>query len=181
MSNEVAERYAEALFELAVESNALREKKEDAETLLQILEDNPELSELFRAVKISRQEKKDLIEQIFGNSFEREQLNFLKLLVDKDRTDSLKDILKLLVSKANEELGIQTAVVYSVRKLPEEDLDRIRKALEKKTGKEVVLKNEIDERLIAGIKVVVGSTVTDVSMKRRLETMREALLKGGQV
>ena len=52
--------------------------------------------------------------------------------------------------------------------------------LEKQTGKKVVLKNKIDTSLIAGIKVRVGSRVTDVSMKSRIENMKEALLKGGR-
>ena len=50
---------------------------------------------------------------------------------------------------------------------------------EKKTGKQIKLINRIDESLIAGIKVTAGTTVTDVSVARQIEEMKETLLKGG--
>ncbi len=181
MSSEAAERYAQAMFELALEEKTVKEKKEQAEKLLLVLEDNPELAGFFRAVKIRKDEKKKLITDAFSQSFDADFVNFMKILIDKGRIESLKEILEVLISKANEALGIQSATVYSVRQLPDEDLERIRTALEKKTGKQIILKNQIDERLLAGIKVVVGNNVTDVSMKRRLDGMKEALLKGGQV
>ena len=181
MSSEVAERYGQALFELALEENAVSEKKQEAETLLHILDENPELAGFFRAVKVQKEEKKNLIDDVFSASFDKDIVNFMKLLIDKGRMEYLKEMLGYFVAKANEELGIQTATVYSVRKLPEEDLERIKKALEIKTGKKITITNQIDERLIAGIKVVTGNNITDVSMKNRLEGMKQALLKGGQV
>ena len=53
-------------------------------------------------------------------------------------------------------------------------------ACKKKSGKKINLENRIDPELIAGIKVTVGSTVTDVTMKNRIESLKEELLKGGQ-
>ena len=181
MSSEVAERYAEALFELACESNAAEEKKRQAESLLQILEANPELTGFFGAVKVTRAEKKDMITRVFSDSFDPDLVNFMKLLIDKGRMNSIGEIIRTLIAKLNEELGIRTATVYSARPLPETEMARIQNALEKKSGKKIELTNMIDERLIAGIKVVMGNSVTDVTMKSRLEGMKEALLRGGQV
>ena len=73
-----------------------------------------------------------------------------------------------------------TTLVESARELKAEDLERIRKALEKKTGRTISLRTKINPDLIAGIKVTVGSNVTDVTMKTKIEAMKEALLKGGQ-
>ena len=58
-------------------------------------------------------------------------------------------------------------------------MTRIREALETKTGHKVYLVNRIDKSLIAGIKVITGNTVTDVTVARKIEGMKEALLKGG--
>lgn len=178
--NEIAERYAEALFLVATENNTVKEKKEEAETLLHVLEVCPELSSFFHAVKITKEEKKTFIGTVFQDYFDKDTVNFLKLLIDKGRIHSLKDILKTVIQKANEDLGIQEATVYSARKLKDEDIERIKQALEVKTKKEVVVKNHIDESLIAGIKVVVGNNVTDVTMKHKLEELKASLLKGGQ-
>jgi len=107
-------------------------------------------------------------------------IRFLKLLVDKRRMINLREILMQYDRLANEKLGIETAVVSSARKLSDEDMERIQAALEKKTGKKIVLRNHVDESLIAGIKVTVGNNVTDVTVKSQIEDMRSALLKGGQ-
>ena len=59
-------------------------------------------------------------------------------------------------------------------------MEQIRTALEKKMGRTVILTNRTDPSLIAGIKVTVGNRVTDITMATKIETMRNALLKGGQ-
>ena len=178
MANDVAGRYAEALFQLSKENDQVAERKEEAEVILAEFQANPELAWFFRAVQISRDEKKELIGRCF-ESFLPETVNFLKLLVDKDRMYYLRPILEEFIRRSDEELGIETAVVSSARKLDESQLAKIRAALEKKTGKQVKLINRIDESLIAGIKVTAGTTVTDVSVARQIEEMKESLLKGG--
>ena len=69
--------------------------------------------------------------------------------------------------------------MWSARKLSEEDLAKLKSALEKKYDCQVILSNKIDKSVIAGIKVVVGNSVTDVTVKDRLEKMKGMLLKGG--
>lgn len=180
MNNEIAERYGQGLFELAVEENTVKEKKDQIEKILSLMDENPDISLFFRAVKISKEEKKKFIDDTFGKIADRDVANFMKLIIDKGRAFWMKDILKEYVSLANEELGIVTGTVVSARPLSEEDLNRITKALENDSDKTVILKNHIDPSVIAGIKVIVGSRVTDITMKTKIEDMREALLKGGQ-
>ena len=179
MLNEIAQRYGEALFSLAKEENEVVEKKAEAEALLQLLEENPEVIHFFRAVKITKNEKKEFINRVFTDSLDQDFLNFLKLLIDKGRMTSVQDILKSFIHKSNEFLNIEEAIVYSARELKLEDLERIKKALEVKTKKTILVKNRIDTSLLAGIKVVVGNNVTDVSMKYKIDKMKEALMKGG--
>ena len=178
MANEIAGRYAEALFQLSVEEHLLEERKAEAEVILEQVEKFPELAGFFRAVRITDDEKKEALDHIFAE-FDPETRNFLKLLVDKDRMYCLKDILKEFLARADQKLGIEGATVASARPLSEEQLARIKAALEKKTGKQIRLVNRIDESLIARIKVTSGTTVTDVSVARQIEDMKETLLKGG--
>ncbi len=178
MSSEIAGRYSQAVFEIAQENGTIEELKEQAKVIQAVLAENPILHEFFRAVKITKEEKKNMIEECFGK-LNRNVVNFMKLLVDKDRMYYLEEILEEVIALSNKALGIELAVVYSVRKLPQEDLDRIQAALQTKLGGKVLIENKIDESLIAGIKVVVGSTVTDVSMANSIETMKKQLLKKG--
>lgn len=180
MASEVAERYAEGLFSLALEDHTAASKKQQAEELSEVLAESDDLLLFLRAVKITPEEKKKAIDEMFSTSLDHDFVSFLKLLVDKDRTYYLKEILNCFIDRCDEHLGIQKAEVLSARPLCEEDMKRIAAVLEKQTGKKIVLKNKIDTSLIAGIKVRVGSRVTDVSMKSRIENMKEALLKGGR-
>ena len=180
MANEVAERYAQGLFELAWENDTAESKKEQAEGLLQTIGSTPELNVFLRAVKITKDEKKSFIESAFADALDIDMIHFIKLLIDKGRIYYLRDILEEFVRLANERLGIENAVVWSARPLKEADLKRLLEALEKKSGKKVNLENRIDPELIAGIKVTIGSNVTDVTMRNRIESLKEELLKGGQ-
>ena len=181
MINAVAENYGGAMFSLAREDNAVREIKEEAEHLLNVLDTYPELMEFFNAIKVTGQEKKDLVDSVFGDLYSIDMIHLLKLLIDKSRIYYLRDILNEYVGLANEELGIKPATVYSARKLSDEDMERIREAIAVKTGKEILLRNRVDRSLIAGIKVVTDNSVTDITMKRRIDEMRRALLKGETV
>lgn len=180
MVNEVAERYAQGLFELARETDTIREKKEQAALILKALAENPELLVFLRAVKVTKDEKKNLIASVFAEAADTDTINLIKLLIDKGRIGYFREIFQEFVRLADDELGIATAVVESARELKAEDIERIRLALVKKTGREIIMTTKINPELIAGIKVTVGNNVTDITMKTKIDSMKEALLKGGQ-
>ena len=123
--------------------------------------------------------ERDFIDKVFKDA-DKDIRNFMKLVIDKGRSYYMQEIFESYEKRANEELGIQKAVVTSARKLSEEDMQRIKETLAKKTGKTIVLTNKVDPSVIAGIKVTVGNNVTDITMSTRIEQLRNALLKGGQ-
>lgn len=180
MASEIAVRYAQGLFELTEEMNTVKKTKEEVEALQKVLADNPDVELFFRAVKVTKQEKRNFIDQVFGKTCSHELVSFLKLLIDKGRIYCLDEILDDYVQMADEKLGIVRAVVSFARPLDEKQMEQIRTALEKKMGRTVILTNRTDPSLIAGIKVTVGNRVTDITMATKIETMRNALLKGGQ-
>lgn len=180
MNSEVAERYAQGLFELARETDTVAAKKDSAETLLSVLESNPELIGFLKAVKITRDEKKAMIDRLFASVMDADVVRFIKLIIDKGRVNYLKEMLQVFTGLADDAMGIVRATVESARRLDEKDMNRIREALMKKTGRTVILKNKITPELIAGIKVTMGNNVTDVSMKNKIDSLKGALLKGGQ-
>ncbi len=179
MASEVAVRYAEGLFALARENGTVREKKDQCDILLKLYELNPELTGFFRAAKVSDEEKKNFVETVFGAVTDTDMRNYIKLLIDKARESILRESLNEFVRMADEELGIQPATVWSARKLPEAEMAQLQKALEEKTGKQIHLTNRINPELLAGIKVTVGNNVTDMTMRSRIDHLKETLLKGG--
>ncbi len=180
MTNEIAERYGQGLLELAKETNTVAEKKENAALILEQMHQNPDMEVFFKTVKISKDEKKQFIDQIFANVIDHDMCNLLKLIIDKGRTYYMKSILQAYVDLADEELGILHAIVTSARPLSKEDQEKIRQALVTKYKKQIVLTNTVDPSLIAGIKVTVGNNVTDVTTKAKMEDLKRLLTKGGQ-
>lgn len=180
MISDIAQRYGQGLYEVALENQTVKEKKEQVEEFLSVLNNNDEVEELLRAVKVTKQEKKAFIEETFNDYLDKEVISLIKLLIDKGRIYHLKDVLKSYIVLADEELGIVHATVHSARKLKDTDIERIKEALKIKTKKEVVLENKIDPDLIAGIKVTLGNNVTDITMKSKLDKLKQSLLKGGQ-
>jgi len=180
MTSEIAERYAEGYYQLAVESDTLREKKEQCEKIQAACSEYPDINALLRAVKVTKEEKKNFLQEVFGGITDTDTLHMLKLLVDKNRIFYMPQILSAFLEKANEGLGILHVTVESARELKEEDLARIQSALGKKYKKEIVLNTKLDPELIAGIKVVIGNNVTDITAKNQIEEMRKAILRGGR-
>ena len=178
--NEIAERYGAGLFELAQEENEVEEYMDQVKTLKEVLKENPDLTTFFSSVKISKDEKKALIDKVFA-SIDHNLVNFMKLIVDKGRVSYLSEIYSCFIELCEENLGIQHATVVSARALSQEDLNTIGNTLVSKTNKRIILENVVDPSVIAGIKVTMGNTVTDVTMKTKLENMRSTLLKGGQM
>lgn len=178
MISEAARVYGEGLFALAKETHSVEEKKEQAVMLKDIISESDDLSVFLSAVRVSKEEKEKMIDKVFQNSLDRDMCNFLKLLVSKDRTYYLKEILGHFIALCNEELGIECAEVYSARVLAEEDYERICKALEKMRGRKIQMSKQIDPALIAGIRVRIGNTVMDASVEKQISDMKKNLLKG---
>lgn len=181
MKNEVAERYAAGLLELAKEEDKVEAYMEQVQLLEKTFKDNPDLSAFFLSVKVTKDEKRNLIDKVYGKCVDHMLVNFMKVIVDKGRATQLSAICRSFVEMCEEELGIVHATVVSARKLSQEDMNTIGNTLVSNSNKKIILENVIDPRVIAGIKVIVGNTVTDITMKTKIENMRNTLLKGGIV
>lgn len=180
MPSELANRYGQGLFLVARDNDTVESKKEQAEELLKVIDETPQLLTFLEAVQVTDDEKKEVLKKSLGEAVDVDVLHLLELLIDKNRIWYLREILEAYVALADEHLGILRGQVVSARKLADQDMERIRAALEKQYGRSVFLSNRIDPSVIAGIKVIIDGKVTDVTMKARIDAMRDALLKGGQ-
>jgi F-type H+-transporting ATPase subunit delta len=103
------------------------------------------------------------------------------LLFDKGRIGFLPYISEFYQKLADELKGIARASLVSATELPDKTIEKIREALSKKTGKEVILEVEQDPELIGGIVTRIGDLILDGSIRTQLVTMRESLKKGESV
>ncbi|MHB1199693.1 MAG: F0F1 ATP synthase subunit delta [Polaromonas sp.] len=102
--------------------------------------------------------------------------NFLRIVIDNDRVSVLPEIASQFRALKNAQRGSSDATVYSAFALEGAALLDLAATLEKRFGRQLNLKVELEPVLIGGVRVVVGDEVLDTSVKARLEQMKAALI-----
>lgn len=168
--------YAKALFELAEEDNITDAILESLTVVKKIAAENPDYIKLLNTPAVSRAEKLALLDEAFGNS-EEILLNFLKILTEKHSAHLVAECADEFMHLYNESRNIETAVVITTQPLSDAQSDALRVKLEKITSKTVVIRNEIDPKLIGGITLRVAGKQYDGSIKARLDAFQNSLDK----
>lgn len=167
--------YAIALFDLAHEENKVEIYQEEVKAISNILKDNKEFFDLLINQFVSKEDKKNMLHNVFFDKIENMILNFLKLLVDKSRFNLSIDIFKEYNSLANEYRNIKEGTLYSAIPLDDARVKAIEEKVAQKIGKNVELSLVVDTSLIGGIKVVIDDLIIDNSIKNRIESLSSDL------
>jgi F-type H+-transporting ATPase subunit delta len=125
---------------------------------------------------VSHEVKRNVVEKI-GERMKMAPAvrNFVFLLVDHRRTEMLREIQQAFQTELNARLGIAGAEVISARELSAAEKKQLTAALERRTGKKIEASFRMDESLVGGAVVRVGSTVYDGSVREQLTRLREQL------
>ncbi|MDB5963769.1 MAG: synthase subunit delta [Polaromonas sp.] len=102
--------------------------------------------------------------------------NFLRAVIDNGRIAVLPEIASQFRALKNAQGGSSDAIVYSAFALDDAAVADLSATLEKRFGRKLNLKVELEPELIGGVRVVVGDEVLDTSVKARLEQMKAALV-----
>lgn len=171
----VARRYATALYEEADAAGTLEAVDEDVLMLRRTLESNRELSQFFESPVIPQEKKDEVVQELLGGRVERLLVNFLRLLIEKDRETMTKTILDSYQTLRDEQRNIVDARVRTASSLADEDRDALQKALETKTGKSVRMHVKEEPELIGGLIVRIGDRVFDASVHNQLTSLHDRL------
>lgn len=177
MTSQVANRYAQALFDLAVESDVADTMYSQIEDLSNVIYQNKELYSVLRSPLITKDDKKKVIDSIFEEKLDRYTLNFIKVLVDNDRTTEIKNVVEEYKKLLNERNNILEGVAITAIEMDKENLRALEEKLSLKYNKKVILENKIDESIIGGVVVKIGNEEIDSSVRNRLNTLRESLIE----
>jgi len=175
MANLISKRYAQALFEAGLELNKLKEFKDDFSFVTDILYRETELRNILSHPKVSKDEKKKLLNNIFNGRISIEILNFLYVLVDKRRESEIMEINREFIRLFNEhENLIEVTAITSV--LMDDNIkNKLRITLENKLNKKVQLKNVVDKNIIGGVLLNIGNKVIDGTVKGQLLEIEKAI------
>ncbi|MGD0335538.1 MAG: ATP synthase F1 subunit delta [Candidatus Omnitrophota bacterium] len=169
-------RYSEAFIDFAKDNIGIDKAAEDFKKLKgAILHDNPDFLKFLRSPGISFSEKCAFIDKVLGEDFSFAIRDFLKLLVEKERIAILTDIAEYI--RLNYSHGRRTEALLRVSSPLESGIIKdIEDRLESKFGKKFKFRTELDAGLLGGVQVVIGNTIIDGSIRRRLDELRERLM-----
>ena len=180
ISTGIASRYATAIFELSREENSLDKLESDVAQLETALKDSADLRSLVSSPIYGRDQQQAAI----GTLAERMGLsatvaNTLRLMASKRRLFVLPQLLTRLRERIAEEKGEVTAQVTAARALNDEQRARLAETLKGAVGRDVHIDMSVDETLIGGLVVKVGSKMIDTSIRSKLSQLQNTMKEVG--
>tara|TARA_A100001011_G_scaffold321615_1_gene342637 strand:- start:1352 stop:1909 length:558 start_codon:yes stop_codon:yes gene_type:complete len=177
-SSETSERYALALYELASENSELENIENNSKTFLNIYNSNSDLKIFIKNPTES------ISNQLITLNKISDSLNlsiifkkFLSILVVKRRIFFLKNILTKFLSLSLKNRGEIKADLVSSKNLSNQELDNLNSELSKIIGSKVNFSYKVDESLIGGMSLQLGSLMIDTSVKNKLKKYEKVLLE----
>ncbi len=168
----IARPYAEALFQAS--SGHAGDAAGWLEQLATIAS-NPQLQQFASDPKVTPEQVFDLISGLVTQPLPEAGRNFLRTVIDNGRVVALPEVAVQFRALQNEHSGASDAVIYSAFPIDDAALQEVGAALERRFGRKLTTRVELEPSLIGGIRAVVGDEVLDTSVKARLEQMKAAL------
>ena len=176
----IAGRYALALFELAKDAKALPALESDTEALAAALSVSPDLSGMIASPVIGRDEQAAVMAALAARMGLSDLMaNTLALMASKRRLFVVPHLVADLRARIAAEKGEITADVVSAAKLTAAQSQKLAETLKASVGKTVKLNTTVDETLIGGLIVKLGSTMIDTSIKAKLASLQNAMKEVG--
>lgn len=173
--NSIAHRYAQALYYSASESNISDKIKLDLALIEDVYQSNENFVKILNSPIVEKKEKKKIFSDLFKDKIDELTLNFLFILVDKNREAVLSVIKEEYEKLYNEANSISTLIIESVIKLSDEQINLIKEKMEKKLNKSLSTKNVINKDLIGGVRLLYNDNVIDGSVKTKLANINDVL------
>jgi F-type H+-transporting ATPase subunit delta len=175
MADDRALAYAEALFAVARAEGTLDEVEDELFRFSQTLRGNDELRNALTDANIPAARRQQIVEDLLGGKASPTTVALVSMVVGTGRARQLPSIIERLVEMSAAEANKEVAEVRTAVPLTDDQRDRLAKALEDATGKQVEVKVVVDPSVLGGIVAQVGDTVIDGSVRRRLDQLKNAL------
>src|SRR6266702_1688756 len=157
----IARRYAQAIFEIGRKQNTLDRTLDDVREIARLFA-HRKLAYLLREPKIPVQRKETAIRQALASKVLPTSLNLALLVVQRELVDLMQNI----------------AQVTTATKLDEAQLTLVKKALEGRTGKTILMQTKVEPDILGGVIARVGDQIIDGSVRYRLAALQQQLLTG---
>jgi len=177
LAQQIAQKYATALFRIVREKNLIEKAHEQFEALDKLLEREETFLQFLTAPHILEQDKEAFIRNVLGSRIEPLLLEFILFLMRKSRIGYLHQIIEQFQALVTEERGIVVAEVTSVIPLTPAERASLVERLSVKTEKKINLEEKVDPAILGGMKVMLKDEIIDGSIKHQLLLLKEELGK----
>jgi F-type H+-transporting ATPase subunit delta len=174
---ELAQVYARALFEVALEQGKLDVLREQLAQFADALEADRQLAIFFFSPYFSTAEKEQGLERVLQGADEA-FVNFLRLLIEKHRMPVLFRIRHEYERLWDEENKVLPVEITSAIELDRATTENLGRTIGERAGRKVALSARVDPEIIGGIIVRVGNSILDASIRNRLEQLRRHVAQG---
>jgi F-type H+-transporting ATPase subunit delta len=170
-----AKRHAQAVFQIALEKKEVEKWRSELKTIAATLGD-PQLQAILEDPKIRLGDKENLVNKCLPE-ISQLALNFVYLLVARQRLSILDQIVAEYERMADAHMGLERAKVITAIPIDEEGQKKLSERLAAITGKKIVLTTEVDPAIIGGFVARVGDELIDGSTKAKLEALKRRLIQ----
>mgnify|MGYP003957457025 FL=1 len=172
----IAGRYATALFELARDNGALDQVASDLSDLGNMIEQSDDLNRLLRSPIIAAEDQAKGIAAVLDKAGAQTMVaNFVAVVAKNRRLFALRDMVRAFRSLLSVHRGEVVAEITSAHSLNDEQLAKIKAELTASMKTDVQVETAVDERILGGIVVKVGSRMVDSSLRTKIQNQRFAM------
>jgi F-type H+-transporting ATPase subunit delta len=169
--------YAQSVLELANEQGQAEPIGQELAGLKQVLDENPEIREVFTTPAIGADERGQLIERAFKSNVSPLLYNTLGVLNAHNRLGLLGQIAQAYDDLLDQQLGKVEVDLTVAQRLDADQLERARQRISQALGRDAVIHQYVDENIIGGTIIRVGDRLIDASVRAQLAAMRKRLLE----
>jgi F-type H+-transporting ATPase subunit delta len=173
----IARRYAAAIFDIARKQNTIDRTLEDVQGIAKVFS-NRKVAYLLTEPKVPAQRKETAVRQALTSKVLPTSLNLALLVVQRELVEAMQNIAneleKLVLDYKNE----AKAEVATATEMDEAQRNSVKQALERRTGKTILMQTKVQPEILGGVVARVGDQVIDGSVRYRLSALRQQLLRG---
>jgi F-type H+-transporting ATPase subunit delta len=169
---EIAQVYARALFEVAVEHDSLDELREQLDAFADAMDENRQMASFFFSPYFSVTEKKDGLERVVVDA-NPEFLNFLQALIERHRMPAIFRIRAEFISLWDEERRLLPVQITSAVELDSKTVENLSERIGEQVDRKIEMSTTVDPDILGGVVLRVGNVILDASIKNRLEQLRK--------
>ena len=178
ISGSIARRYAKALLQLGVDGKNYEALGGELSRVVKLLHEQKALHDALVSPIIPPSSRKNIVRDVLAKlGISKTMEHFLLLLIDHNRMNVVVAIEREYGALVDLQAGRVRAVLSSPKPVPPALEARVKSALEKRTGKQVILEKREDPSLLAGVVVQIGDVIYDGSARAALGRIREELLR----